>query len=1627
MFKSLSLFLLFSGLTAHAQTTLLFEDFEDATVGYATSVPEFTDGGGDFFIRTDGSDIGYYMEYSDVQGSNYFAACDLDGEGATLPLTMTWSGIDIAGVENIGFSALFAEDVGYGGDDDWDDADYVHVEYQIDGGGWNNLLWFENDGTGSNKKAYEDTDFDGTGDGAALTDAFAAFTKSIEGTGATLDLRITLNLNAGDEDIAFDNITISGEETGAVYVENVSSFDAAPAGAGMVDLSWNLNPAADNVVVARSTTGTFGTPSTNTLYTVGDTIPGGGEVVYDGGGTMLLDAGLADDAEYYYKAWSVDPGTNYSSGTTAFVLASDYNEGLHIIHVNDVHSRLTPYDYDITGIDDVPVLEKVGGAAYLATKILDLKTTDPGSLILDAGDISEGSVLGDLRYNGGLIDFYNKLDEKLKAMGGRGIDASVVGNHDMRHIDMVNNMQAANFPFISMNIVSNETTDLVFPPYVTVVADGKKVGILGYSTDTSTYLEETTEPLFDVLKCSWAGGQEYDLNGATAYAVSVRDYVEHLRNEEHCDVVILLMHVGHSRVASDAANAWQLVEDDGDGAGAVQPPQVAIAGHWHTMTETVWQPSDIGHKMIIGEAASYGQYVGQIDLTDEGRYLDAQKHVIRCADITPDPDVEQLIDELKVEYAASPNTHYSDTNITYALDQVIGYSADELRMNKNKWFTHAEYPWAGDNNAGAWVADSMQWYVNSQPGLQCDIALQSGGGVRRDNDAGEITYLELYETYPWVDDTMVLMHVEGQKIWDFIEEDHCGTSISQGWEIFADDGEIQNIKYNGTDLDPAGMYWVCVSKYMYDHDNDWTDGGWDGASETDIIYSIRQTMIDYTSQFTQANPMHIPGPRYHLNTSSAGRFQAVVTMVDDANSEPYYESAYVRLLSATDDTVERRGGYVDANLVNADGSINMTNQLAEVMLYRSYLGFEEGALTNGMILNIEGEFGFHAGNAQFVDQKGIVADGVEFSIVGAAPELAEPDYKAAVSEFWDDYHENHYIFFEGEKVGAHKIKDRMGQTLSVYTEGGYDLMELPGNIGDHLELAGVQTMRYTERRFRCAEAYVVESAPVDIDFLPFSSVDAIVPVQQSDTSLILAAAASDSTEESLSILLPTDDAHVESGDQGRNSGSSQNLYLQSSATSPYGNERIWTRFDLSGIPAGAVIDSAALELYCYGTYNATSEMDVDVHGAAADSWTEDSITWSNQPLFGASLDMATLSTDSYKWYGWDVTSFVESERSGDAAVSLVVKAAVEDAATANNFVFDAKEYNGGAKGPFLKINYAEPVVTGGSVASVDFYYRHSIDGSTWTEWTAAGTATEAPWNLSFAYPEGDGWYEFFSVATDNTGNGEPMPRFADARVHFTFNPSATGFAEALDNDLDWATGGSSNWFVQTVDTSDGVDAARSGSIADKETSWLETSVVGPGTLTFQWKVSSEDRFDGLAFMVDGDDKLVLNGEVDWTEASYQIEDGTPHVLRWEYYKDSTLSSGEDCGWIDHVVWMPDYEGFALWANEMGYEGDLSAFLAMDNNSNGVANAFEYAFGENLPGNGLLLSIKTANGNPVVETPAQDAATLPYVDVAVLGSTNLVDWTLVVVPTNGAPAGCAWYRTETQPTNAFFKLEAGLVQ
>lgn len=1120
---------------------------------------------------------------------------------------------------------------------------------------------------------------------------------------------------------------------------------------------------------------------------------------------------------------------------------------VNIIHINDIHSRLTTHDLDFPdGPGESPSFEEAGGAAYVATQVIDLKTSSVESLVLDAGDISEGNPLGDLRGNGGTIDFLEELDSQLKAIpansGGRGVDAIVVGNHDVRAISMVNNMKTSPLPFISVNILdegaaipapSASPLGNTFAPYVLINVDNDgspgtpatRVAVLGYSTDDSTILTDETVNVLDVIEVRWS-----DDDPTT---IDLKDWVAHLRKPtasggEGADVVVLLSHIGHRRLnATDEI----LLGDMGD----VPPPDVVISGHWHTWTDTAWQPSNLNYNTTNVEAASYGQYVGELQITPSGRYVGANKHPIRVADITPNAGVLSLISTLAAEYDAQTDhpcvlppavTGNTSAIEPCPLNYIVGHSAVDLSLDKDKWFTLSEFPWSGDNTAGEWITDAMVWKVIDEGG-SVDLAFQSGGGVRRDVAAGPVTYLEIYETYPWPDDQMVQVSMSSNDVWRYIESHFVGSSISVGWEVTADDGQITAISYDAdgpgpgapvalVETDTTTMWDVVISEFMLENDDwinetgaDFTFQDLPGGS-TPLGYSIRESVVEYTSQFTALNPMTVPGPRYVLNTEFAGGFKAVVTMTNDAENQPYFEAVFVRLLEALPETLARRDSYGLSNLVNPDGSINQSNQFSETMLYRSHLGFPDGYLQVGDVIEVWVEGGFFDGNPQIVDQQGIVGAEEEFTLLTPDPSAALPDFKQFSSEFMNEAHENYLVQFQAERTAENTVRDSNGTTLTIYQPGGFfDLESLPGSNGDVLNLIGVQTHRASgtpDRRFRLREATVTSG------YSPSSMVDDNLGGSLvAGTPVTLTATASDingfaiascqangsrlagtSFEEPSTGGIYTDPNSTTAHALVNNPGQQTVMFTTaggelgfSSFFTPDGNGGSGlSDGDFIGVSnftgdVGAFTDGTqGYQLHDPdGLVTVTLDtVDLSTQGPAsicADIFVPQTNWETSNPLDrlrvwvetnagdidlvnsnGSDVDNVTVDGLPLEGVWHTLSADLSSVDSATLKFELASNSAAEELIVDNVTFQDAAPASGGS-----------PVM--GAVTQVAFYY--STDGGAPVLIGVDSTPGDG-WSVDFTAPS-EGNYEFYSQATDGDGIIEPAPIRADAQSVFTASPS----------------------------------------------------------------------------------------------------------------------------------------------------------------------------------------------------------------------------------------------------------------
>jgi Leucine-rich repeat (LRR) protein len=127
-----------------------------------------------------------------------------------------------------------------------------------------------------------------------------------------------------------------------------------------------------------------------------------------------------------------------------------------------------------------------------------------------------------------------------------------------------------------------------------------------------------------------------------------------------------------------------------------------------------------------------------------------------------------------------------------------------------------------------------------------------------------------------------------------------------------------------------------------------------------------------------------------------------------------------------------------------------------------------------------------------------------------------------------------------------------------------------------------------------------------------------------------------------------------------------------------------------------------------------------------------------------------------------------------------------------------------------------------------------------------------------------------------------------------------------NSNLVWSSFGDAFWFGQTAVTHSGATAAQSGHVNNSEESWLRTFVVGPGRLSFWWKVSSELNYDFLQFYINGVFQSRISGtNVDWQQQVYNISPGT-NTLAWGYVKDDSVSLGVDAGWLDQVTYTPSF-------------------------------------------------------------------------------------------------------------------------
>lgn len=121
--------------------------------------------------------------------------------------------------------------------------------------------------------------------------------------------------------------------------------------------------------------------------------------------------------------------------------------------------------------------------------------------------------------------------------------------------------------------------------------------------------------------------------------------------------------------------------------------------------------------------------------------------------------------------------------------------------------------------------------------------------------------------------------------------------------------------------------------------------------------------------------------------------------------------------------------------------------------------------------------------------------------------------------------------------------------------------------------------------------------------------------------------------------------------------------------------------------------------------------------------------------------------------------------------------------------------------------------------------------------------------------------------------------------------------------VDWEMDSSYPWIIDSTSANTGTFSARSANISHNETTTLTIKVNNMlrDSISFHYKVSTENNYDFFRFYIDGTQKIKESGtsNTEWNYKKYTLTAGE-HILKWEYSKDQSQSSGEDCVRIDDI-------------------------------------------------------------------------------------------------------------------------------
>ena len=252
---------------------------------------------------------------------------------------------------------------------------------------------------------------------------------------------------------------------------------------------------------------------------------------------------------------------------------------LTVLHTNDVHSYIDPFP------PTHPKNPNMGGVARRAALIETIRNENPNVLLLDAGDIFQGTPY--FNYYGGELEF--------KLMSMMKYDLATIGNHDFDNgiEGLYNQLPNASFEFVNANYdFKNTIMNGHVKPYKIIHKDGIKVGVFGIGVELEGLVDKKNS-------------KETVYHDPVAIS---QDMARILKQEQKCDLVICLSHIGYQyKNEPDKICDVKL-------ASLTKDIDLIIGGHTHTFLDkpTVLKNAD-GKDVLVNQVGCYGVNLGRID------------------------------------------------------------------------------------------------------------------------------------------------------------------------------------------------------------------------------------------------------------------------------------------------------------------------------------------------------------------------------------------------------------------------------------------------------------------------------------------------------------------------------------------------------------------------------------------------------------------------------------------------------------------------------------------------------------------------------------------------------------------------------------------------------------------------------------------------------------------------------------------------------------------------------------------------------------------------------------------------------------------------------------------------------